>query len=150
MHGVKRFVTVMDYQSVYRNLLYYRLGRHKSWFIKWMLPEDNTLHISTPYIGEGAHFQHNYCTYLNCRGIGRDFFCLHLVTLGKGRGGVPIIGDDVKIFTGASVFGNIRIGNHVRISVGTVVDKDVPDNCVVAGNPARIIKRNGVVVNEIL
>lgn len=73
-----------------------------------------------------------------------------MVTLGKGRGGVPIIGDDVKIFTGASVFGNIRIGNHVRISAGTVVDKDVPDNCVVAGNPARIIKRNGVVVNEIL
>ena len=40
------------------------------------------------------------------------------------------------------VFGNIKIGNNVTIGAGSVVTKDIPDNCVVAGNPARIIKRN--------
>lgn len=141
----------MTFQKVYRNLFYYRIGRHKSWFIKWMLQEEKSLHISScPYIGAGAHFQHNYATILNCRGIGNDFFCLHLVTLGRGKGGLPIIGDDVKIFTGAILYGGIKIGNHVRIGAGSVVDKDVPDNCVVAGNPARIIRRNGKDINELL
>lgn len=143
-------MSVMAFQKVYRNLFYYRIGTHKAWFIKWMLPGEVSLHISCPYIGPGAHFQHNNSTYLNCRGIGRDFFCLHLVTLGRGKGGAPVIGDDVKIFTGAIVYGGIRIGNHVRIGAGTVVDKDVPDNCVVIGNPARIIRRNGINVNEFL
>ena len=138
----------MAFQKVYRNLFYYRIGRHKSMFIRWMMPEEKTLHISTSFIGEGAHFQHNYSTYLNCRGIGKDFFCLHLVTIGRGKGGLPIIGDDVKLFTGATIFGKIKIGNHVRVSAGTIVDKDIPDNCVVSGNPARIIKREGKAVNE--
>lgn len=150
MGGVKRFVSVMAFQKVYRNLFYYRIGYHKSWFIKWMLPEEKSLHVSSPYIGEGAHFQHNYSTILNCRGIGKKFFCLHLVTIGRGKGGLPIIGDDVKIFTNATIYGGIRIGNHVRIGAGAVVDKDIPDNCIVAGNPARIIKREGKNVNELL
>ena len=34
----------------------------------------------------------------------------------------------------------ISIGNHVSIGAGSVVVKDVPDNCIVVGNPARIIK----------
>ena len=55
----------------------------------------------------------------------------------------PIIGDDVKIFTGATVFGGITIGNHVTIGAGAVVSKNVPDNCTVIGNPAYIVKKDG-------
>lgn len=53
---------------------------------------------------------------------------------------VPVIGDNVHISTGAKILGPVRIGNNVMIGANAVVDKDVPDNCVVAGVPARIIK----------
>jgi serine O-acetyltransferase len=62
------------------------------------------------------------------------------VTLGSKNGTeYPIIGNDVKIFAGACVIGQIRIGNRVVIGANSVVTKDVLDNCVVAGVPAKVI-----------
>lgn len=53
---------------------------------------------------------------------------------------VPVIGNDVYIGTNSVVFGEITIGNNVIIGAGSVVDKDVPDNSTVFGNPMRIIE----------
>lgn len=86
-----------------------------------------------------AHFEHNYATYLNAESIGKDFYCLHLVTLGNGKGGRPTIGDNVRIMTGATVFGGIHIGNNVTIGANSVVMHDVPDGWTVAGVPAKRI-----------
>lgn len=142
--GIGALIKVCTRQKVFRNLFYYRLGEYVSVFIKWMLPPDPTLHIWCPSIGPGAHFEHNYATYLNAERIGSNFYCLQLVTLGNdGKMQRPIIGDDVKIFTGATVFGGITIGNHVTIGAGAVVSKNVPDNCTVVGNPAYIVKKDG-------
>jgi serine O-acetyltransferase len=142
--GVGAFIKVATRQRVFRNLFYYRLGEYVSVFIKWMLPPERTLNIWCPSIGPGAHFEHNYATYLNAEHIGSDFYCLHLVTLGHDKDGRrPVIGDHVSIYTGATVFGGITIGNHVTIGAGSVVSKNVPDNCVVAGNPAYIIRQDG-------
>ena len=142
--GIGAFIKVCTRQKVFRNLFYYRLGEYVSVFIKWLLPPDPTLHIWCPSIGPGAHFEHNYATYLNAERIGSNFYCLQLVTLGNdGKMQRPIIGDDVKIFTGAIVFGGITIGNHVTIGAGAVVSKNVPDNCTVVGNPAYIVKKDG-------
>lgn len=66
------------------------------------------------------------------------------VTIG-GKSGwyeVPIIGDNVEINAGARIIGPIRIGNNVIIGANAVVVKDVPDKCIVAGIPAKIIKEN--------
>lgn len=52
-----------------------------------------------------------------------------------------IIGDNVQIGTGAIILANVKIGNNVIIGAGSVVNKDIEDNCVVAGVPAKIIKR---------
>ncbi len=56
--------------------------------------------------------------------------------------GKPIhIGDNVWIGGRAVINPGVTIGNNVVIASGAVVTKDVPDNVVVAGNPAKIIKR---------
>ena len=146
--GIGAFIKVCTRQKVFRNLFYYRLGEYVSVFIKWMLPPDPTLHIWCPSIGPGAHFEHNYATYLNAERIGRDFYCLHLVTLGNdSQGQRPVIGDGVSIYTGATVFGGIHIGDNVTIGAGAVVSKDVPANCTVVGNPAVIVRKDGERVN---
>lgn len=54
----------------------------------------------------------------------------------------PIFGDRVDIGGNAVIIGPITIGNDVAIGAGAVVVKDVPDNCVVVGNPGRIIPRD--------
>ncbi len=36
----------------------------------------------------------------------------------------------------------VTIGDEVIVGSGAIVTKDVPSNCIVAGNPARIIRRN--------
>ncbi len=51
------------------------------------------------------------------------------------------IGDDVWIGGDAVVLPGVRIGSNVIVAAGAVVDEDVPDNCVVAGVPAKIIKQ---------
>jgi serine O-acetyltransferase len=54
----------------------------------------------------------------------------------------PQIGSNVYIGAGAKVIGNIRIGNNVTIGANAVVNKDVPDNCVAVGIPAKVINTN--------
>lgn len=48
-----------------------------------------------------------------------------------------------RCFIGADVIvlGGVRVGDEVIVGAGAVVTKDVPSNCVVAGNPARIIRQ---------
>lgn len=62
------------------------------------------------------------------------------VTIGMNNGKRPILGDNVVVCCGAKVIGGITVGNNVMIGANAVVCKDVPDNCVVAGVPAKIIK----------
>ena len=67
------------------------------------------------------------------------------VTIGSAqRGGLaPRVGNDVIICTGAKLIGNITIGNNAVIGAGAVVTKDVPDNAVVGGVPAKILSMDG-------
>lgn len=55
------------------------------------------------------------------------------------------IGDNCVIGGRAIVMPGVRIGNHVYVGSGSIVTKDVPDHCLVAGNPARIIRRGTVI-----
>ncbi len=47
-----------------------------------------------------------------------------------------------SIGTGAIILGNVRIGARAIIGAGAVVTKDVPAGSIVAGNPARIIRKD--------
>ena len=74
--------------------------------------------------------------------IGRNLTVYPGVEIGHKvpSGGCPVIGDNCFIGAGAKIFGKIKIGNNVTIAPNTVVTKDVPDNVIVGGIPAKIIK----------
>ena len=75
--------------------------------------------------------------------IGKNCTILPMVLFGKKRPDIECaitVGDNCYISTGATILGPITIGNNVTIAAGAVVNKDVPDNAIVAGVPAKIIK----------
>lgn len=53
----------------------------------------------------------------------------------------PRIGNNVDIGANVVIIGDIEIGDNVIIGAGTVVTKSIPANCVVVGNPARILDK---------
>ena len=65
------------------------------------------------------------------------------VTIGRqlDPAGVPKIGNNVYISAGARILGDIKIGDNVIIGANSVVIADVPDNCIAAGVPARVIRK---------
>ncbi len=85
--------------------------------------------------------------------IGDNCVLFHNVTLGgtgKHQGKRhPTIGNKVLIGTGATLLGPLTVGDNVKIGAGSFIFMhDVPDNCTVAGAPARIVKRNGKRVDQ--
>lgn len=63
------------------------------------------------------------------------------------------IGNDCVIGINAIIMPGIHIGNQVVIGGGSVVTKDIPDNCIAVGNPAKVIKtgvqvHNGKIINK--
>ena len=63
---------------------------------------------------------------------------MHIAIQASVAGGVHI-GDGALIGAGSVILPNIKIGKWATIGAGSVVTKDVPDNALVYGNPAKII-----------
>jgi serine O-acetyltransferase len=99
-------------------------------------------------IGDGLYIGHFGAIVVSPRAvIGRNCNLSQGVTLGvvnRGkRQGAPVIGDGVYIGPGAKVIGAVTVGDNVAIGANCVVTKDVPDNSVVVGVPARVISQDG-------
>lgn len=58
-----------------------------------------------------------------------------------------IIGHDCIIGIRAIILPGVKLGDEVVVGAGAIVTKDVPSNCIVAGNPAKVIK-NGIKVSN--
>ena len=58
-----------------------------------------------------------------------------------------VIGDDVVVGANAVVLEGVRVGNGAVVAAGAVVTQDVPENAVVAGTPARVVKLKDVKTN---
>lgn len=98
-------------------------------------------------MGEKISFVHAQNTLLNAKSIGKNCVFFHNVTIGQLAGKIPTLGNNIIVSCGSSILGGIKIGNNVIIGANCVVVKDVPDNCTVIGNPAKIVKLNGKKVN---
>lgn len=128
----------------FRNLLIFRHRKHpvKRRIIQLFYPPLETLFLDTFEIGGGLYIQHGFATMVAAKSIGENCWINQQVTVGyNGQGEPPVIGDWVMITCGAKVLGDIHIGNHVTVGANAVVIRDVPDNCVVGGVPAKIIKQ---------
>lgn len=132
--------------SWFRCIFYRRIGATLDMLIGWWRPGCNSLIIPfSTKIGKGMLTAHCYATVLNAESIGDNFHFLHCTTIGKKNGKRPRIGDNVYLGANVVIIGDINIGNNVTVGAGSVVVKDVPDNAIVAGNPARVIKYNDTI-----
>lgn len=138
-------VFLLHHNWAFRTLFYYRIGPIASWLIGWWRPKDRYFDISfTTKIEGGAYFAHPRSTGINANHIGKNFSARQLTTIGNKRDGDnknrPWIGDNVTLGTNVTIIGPIHIGNNVIIGAGSVVVKDIPDNCIAVGNPCKPIK----------
>ncbi len=94
-------------------------------------------------VGPGFYIGHPSTVYIGRTAIGRNFSVTHNVTIGIGHSsqsaGVPVIGDDVWVGTGSTLFGDIHVGDGATIASGSVLSRSVPPRSLVAGNPGRVI-----------
>lgn len=141
------------YYPQFRNLFYHRLKKWNhliSLIIQIFYKPLDSLYIYTENIGAGLYIQHGFSTIITAKSIGENCWINQQVTIGHTKAGCPIIGNNVTITAGAIVVGDIKIGDNSVIGANAIVNKDVPANCTVVGNPAFIVKRNGVKTKEYL
>jgi serine O-acetyltransferase len=71
--------------------------------------------------------------------IGPNCLLFQQVTIGAGKGGVPILEGHVDVGAGAKILGAVTIGGHAKIGANAVVVNDVPSRATAIGVPAKIV-----------
>ncbi len=101
------------------------------------------LAIPINVVGYGLYIPHlEGGVIVNCKSIGNNCKINSGVVVGSKHNNSQIaeIGNNVELAVGCKVIGKIKIGNNVVVAPNAVVVKDVPDNTIVGGVPAKIIK----------
>lgn len=141
-----RFCRLLTSFRMVRNIFYARVASRRPLLAKGLAllakPQPLLDVSATAEIGGGLIVQHGYATIIAPRRIGRDCWVNQGVTIGYTNDtDCPTLGDHVTVYCGAKILGDVHVGNNVIIAANAVVVKDVEDNCVVGGVPARVIKR---------
>lgn len=104
-------------------------------------------------IGKGLFIDHGMGVVIGETAVvGDDCTIYQGVTLGGTGKDVgkrhPTLGNNVMVGSGAKVLGPFTVGDNSKIAAGAVVLSEVPPNSTCVGVPARIVKRDGVKVEQ--
>lgn len=141
-----RFLKALRYMEYYENgsglkKIFYLFYKH--YFQRLQVKTQLFIHPNT--IDAGLNIEHPGFIWVDSSSrIGKNCTLLPRVLFGKKKPDVEqpciFVGDNCFIGTGATILGPVTIGNNVVIAAGSVVISNVPDDCMVAGNPARVKK----------
>ena len=146
---------MFNYMKNLRKLEFYTNIKQYPWVkilraYYWMIHRRNckntNIYIAPNSVGPGFHLVHRgFRHILTDTKIGANCEILPNVLLGKKNPDAPsyqiTIGNNCYISTGVTILGPIKIGNNVTIGAGAVVINDMPDNCIVGGIPAHVLKK---------
>ncbi len=134
----------------FRNLLLHRLwnpsrslrAKFHAFIARRLWKPLDSLYLNTRYIGGGLYIQHGFSTIVSAKKIGENCWINQQVTIGYNGDDNPILMDGVSVYCGAKVLGKVTMHPNSTAGANAVVVKDVPENAVVGGIPAKIIKFN--------
>ena len=138
----------MTYKKEFRNLIQHRLKNPSRSILamvhfliaRFLWKPMESLYIYTEDIGGGLYIQHGFATIITAKKIGENCRIYQQVTIGyKNGSNPPVLEDNVSVTCGAKVLGDITMHRGSLAAAGSVVLKDVPENAIVAGVPAKII-----------
>lgn len=139
-----RLAQLINKSMILKVIFYFYLLAYRYW-VDWVwnieLPRKLT-------VGKGLSLFHGHALVLN-QGVvmGENCVLRNSTTIGHKKladgtfSACPRIGNNVDIGANVCIIGDITIGDNVIIGAGTVVTKDIPSDCVVVGNPGRILEK---------
>jgi serine O-acetyltransferase len=121
--------------------LYEKNHKRLAWFIRNIIRIVYTSQIHpAAEIGHPAHFGHGINLVIGAIKTGNRIDLSHSITIAAGTE----IGNNFFMGPGARIIRPVKIGNNVRIGANAVITKDIPDNTLATGIPAKYypIKKN--------
>ncbi len=107
--------------------------------VEWLMGVE--LNYKT-FIGPGLKLYHGTGLVIHHASIvGANCTLRHCTTLGEKKGACPVLGNNVDVGSNVVILGGIKVGDGAVIGAGSVVVRDVAPGDVVAGNPARSVKK---------
>jgi serine O-acetyltransferase len=152
LKSILKTLFIPSYNSIYLCRLLIAIDKKNYRFLR-IFVSNSLIHKYSMHIGNNCRIGKNIkfphpdgIVIGDCVIIGDDCTIYHQVTLGKRNGNLndlkdyPIVGNNVTIFAGAKIIGNVNVGDNSIIGANSVVLTDIEANCIYAGIPAKKIK----------
>lgn len=144
---VRKYLRTLRHYEFYlnnskHNFLFWILCKFYSFRHKY-LSNQYHIYIGANKVGKGLYIPHFSSGIIcNCASMGENCIISSGVIVGNkgGQENIPIVGNNVELCIGCKIIGKIKIGDNAIVAPNSVVIKDVPDNAIVSGIPAIVIK----------